>query len=298
MKKIALSFLAIGLAFAGCKKEMIENTVDDLNDMDYKKSDKVMLCHLDDYGNYITISVAPAAVPAHMAHGDMEANPDGTCGCNADNPDFIQDYSVNADGWYASNYAVGTWNYGLISVINGVGIFDDANDSGPFSRFDGYTSTWPVDGWVAETDIYLDPSWATSSGFDYSVAANGSDNLHQRDFIFHVTKDASTGKLLVAGSNNTNFAVREDLENINHYEVTTAGWYTFRHTFRDAGGYLAVDLQLVDINGTVLFTETRSNAADLIPTEVGGNRYGWFTFIAVDGGIQVDNTKLFRCAPY
>ena len=40
-----------------------------------------------------------------------------------------------------------------------------------------------------------------------------------------------------------------------------------------------------------MMTETRTNGADLIPSVVGGNRYGWFTFI--DGGpFAVDNQEL------
>lgn len=133
------------------------------------------------------------------------------------------------------------------------------------------------------------PGW---TGFDYSVAATGSDNAHQRDYIFHVTKDTSTGDLLVAGSNNTNFAPREDLETLSHYAVTSAGWYTLQHRFYDDGGALAVDLNLLDSAGTVLFTETRFDPADTIPAEVGGNRYAWFTFDNVPGGIAVDNHQL------
>lgn len=57
---------------------------------------------------------------------------------------------------------------------------------------------------------------------------------------------------------------------------------------------LAVDLNLLDSGGGVLFTETRTNAADVIPDEVGGNRYAWFTFINVDGGVAVDEFELFR----
>jgi hypothetical protein len=163
---------------------------------------------------------------------------------------------------------------------------------GPFSRFDGYRDSW-LGTWKAEIDIYLDPTaWSSGQGFDYSVAANGSDGSHQRDYIFHVTKDTLTDKLLVAGSNNTTFSPREDLENINHYEVTTAGWYTLQHVFYESSGALAVDLNLLDSNDTVLFTETRYNAADLIPDEVGGNRYSWFTHVTVPSGISVDNHQL------
>ncbi|RKF12433.1 hypothetical protein D6850_18360 [Roseovarius spongiae] len=112
-----------------------------------------------------------------------------------------------------------------------------------------------------------------------------------------MTKDSSSGDLLVGGSNNSNFAPREDLETLNNFNVTTAGWYIFEHLFRDDGGTLAVDLNLRDASGSLLFTETRNDPADTIPGVVGGNRYGWFTDITVDGGILVDSTQLNVPAP-
>ena len=174
------------------------------------------------------------------------------------------------------------------AVING----DDS--SAPFSRFGGYSDTWDGD-WVAELDVYLDPAWETGEAFDYSVAATGTDGNHQRDFIFHVTKDTSEDALLVGGSNNTNFAPKENLENGNHYEVTAAGWYTLQHSFYDDGGVLAVDLNLLDAEGTVVFTETRRASADTIGEngEVGGNRYAWFTFSTVDS-LPIDNHEIYN----
>jgi hypothetical protein len=127
------------------------------------------------------------------------------------------------------------------------------------------------------------------------VAANGTDGLHQRDYIFHVAKDTSSDALLVAGSNNTNFAVRQDLDTLaNHVEVTAAGWYTLRHTFYDDGGFLAVDLRLIDDGGTVLFLETRGpgNGGNDPIAEVGGNRYAWFTTISDGLALPIDNHEL------
>ncbi len=85
--------------------------------------------------------------------------------------------------------------------------------------------------------------------------------------------------------------------NGNYYNVTSAGWYTLEHVFYEDGGVLAVDLNLLDSDGNVLWSVTRSNSSDDISSKVGGNRYGWFTFISVDGGITVDNSELFRNCP-
>lgn len=217
---------------------------------------------------------------------------------------FSQGFETDTSGWLDENDFAG---FGTITRVasgtNGIASFEGVNhavltqtgpvgdESSPFTRFDGYRSAWPGK-MTASAAVYLDLGWSAGEGFDYSVAANGSDGAHQRDFIFHVTKDTSTGKLLVGGSNNTNFNPREDLETINNYEVTTSGWYIFEQVFKDVGGILEVDLNLRDDLGSLLFTETRSNALDLIPLEVGGNRYGWFTNIDIAGGIEVDATSL------
>lgn len=199
----------------------------------------------------------------------------------------------SANGWVGTISQVASGHNGIISSKGSFhAIVDQQGSSAPFSSFDGFRNTW-LGTWIAEIDVYLDPDWQAGTGFDYSVAASGSDGAHQRDYIFHVTKDTSTGQLLVAGSNNTNFAPREDLETINNYKVASAGWYTLQHVFYESSGALAVDLNLLDSNGNVLFTETRFNPADLIPSEVGGNRYAWFTFINVPGGIAIDEHQLY-----
>jgi hypothetical protein len=196
-----------------------------------------------------------------------------------------QDFSVGTEGWFDPITAVGN---GTARV-----------EGGAFSRFDGYHDTWNGT-WVAEVDVYLDPTWAVGQGFDYSVAANGSDGNHQRDYIFHVGVVAGSG-LLVNGSNNADFTTNPyKLLNDNggvYHEVTQAGWYTLQHVFYDAGGYLAVDLNLLDSGSNVLWTAIRENVADTIPGEVGGNRYSWFTHIDVSGGILIDNHQRFANAP-
>jgi hypothetical protein len=203
-----------------------------------------------------------------------------------------QGFEADASGWFGSIGRVASDPSGVISASGDA----HALVNGSAYSFFGGSSDEFNGKWVAELDVYLDPAWTAGTGFDYSVAAYGTDGTHQRDFIFHVTSDTSTGQLLVAGSNNSNFAPREDLDTlVNNYRVQHAGWYTLRHTFRDNGGFLAVDLQLVDDNGVVVFTETRSTSADTIPAEVGGNGYSWFTFVNVTD-LAVDNHRLTAVA--
>lgn len=222
-------------------------------------------------------------------------------------PTFHQGFEVDTSGWFDQNngwagqidrVASGGGTLGLTSASGGfhAEFSEDGDGTSGFTRFDGYRSTFG-NGFVAQNSVYLDVGLAAGSGFDYSVAASDQSGDHLQDFIFHVSKDTSTGMLLVGGSNNTNFAPREDLETINHYEVTTSGWYTLQHVFRDDGdGILAVDMNLVDIYGNVLFTETRKDNGNLIANVVGGNRYGWFTHIS-NMTVGVDETMLIIPLP-
>ncbi|WP_339721274.1 hypothetical protein [uncultured Paraglaciecola sp.] len=221
---------------------------------------------------------------------------------NAD-PIFSQGFETDTDGWFDKD---DSWSGNVERQLSGTsGItafegnyyaqFTQTNDTGgltaAFSRLGGYNDVFPGD-YSLQTAIYLDTSWANGSGFDFSVASNDTSGNHLQDFIFHVTKDTSTGELLVGGSNNTNFDPREDLESLNSFSIADSGWYVFEHLFRDDNGVLAVDLNLKNVLGDILFTETRTTATNLIPSEVGGNRYAWFTNIDIAEGIAVDGISL------
>ncbi|MCB2208392.1 MAG: hypothetical protein KQH67_08840 [Bacteroidetes bacterium] len=219
-------------------------------------------------------------------------------------PCFTQGYEINTDGWYDQNNG---W-YGIVtqtaSGTDGItssegswhAIFEEDTDSAPYTSFCGNLDTW-TGNWFAQTDVYLDINWTDGEGFDYSVAASRQDGTHLRDFIWHVGYVDGYG-LLVNASNNTD-AIFNSYKLLNenggnYYTITSSGWYTLKTVFTDVGDVLTVNLELYDASGTLLLTNTRSNPADLISTVVGGSRYGWFTFISVDGGIALDETILDR----
>ncbi|MCC7292882.1 MAG: HYR domain-containing protein [Phycisphaerales bacterium] len=174
--------------------------------------------------------------------------------------------------------------------------------TGAFTRLRGYSPVFGT-GFRTSLDVYIDltdPAVAAKTyGWDLGTAANNQSNAHRRDFIFHAAADNDTnpGAVLIAASNNSGFVKRNDLETINHYVISTSGWYTFQWVLRDFGdGTLAVDCNLRDSGGVLLWTETRNDASDIIATVVGGNRYMWFTFLAVDK-LAIDNTRLIRNVP-
>jgi hypothetical protein len=216
---------------------------------------------------------------------------------------FDQGFEANTDGWltgggtYGTVTRVASGTGGVPSKSGGYHAEFTQDASGPYTF---YNDSAPDDAWlgghVVSLDVYLDTNWSAGEGFDYSAAINDTSGNHRRDFIFHTTQDTSTGQLLVSGSNNTNFNPREDLETLNHYVVSATGWYTYEHMFYEKDGALAVDLNLRNADGDLLFTETRTDASDLIGG-IGGPAYSWFTNIDIAGGIEVDNGLLFTPEP-
>jgi Ca2+-binding RTX toxin-like protein len=206
---------------------------------------------------------------------------------------FDQGFETDTAGWIGNGGTVER----VASGDNGISSLDGTHhavvEGGAFTRFANYSTEFGG-GYTTRVAIYLDVNWADGQGFDYSVAANGQDGVHERDFIFHVTKDTSTGELMVGASNNTNFVPREDLENVGGAAISATGWYIFEHTFRDNGdGTLAVDMIVYEADGeTVVFTDTKNESADLLDTLVGGNRYGWFTANNIPGGLAIDQVEL------
>lgn len=161
----------------------------------------------------------------------------------------------------------------------------------PFTQWGGYSTTFPVQtGYSTRLAIHLSPSsWTPGNGFDYSSAVGTTSGGYLRDFYFHVAMQGN-GMLLVGAGLATNYGPRLNLALGAFHHVTVDGWYTFEHAFAATPeGTLAAELRLYDPAGTGLFSTTFTQPGDLVPTLVGGNRYGWFSFVgqptAIDAAV-------------
>lgn len=156
-----------------------------------------------------------------------------------------------------------------------------------FTRYGGYSSTFPSGGYTTSADFYLDMSLSTGGNdvrFDWSSAVNTASGAHRRDFIFSVGTNGSGGFVMSASNNSPGWPANPARD---PHTVTTTGWYTFEHVFRDDGGVLEVDMNVRDSAGSLLKSWTLSDPSDMIGTTVGGNRYGWlvvsgFSSLAMD----------------
>jgi len=204
---------------------------------------------------------------------------------------FFQSFEIDTAGWFdAIRVPTGT-----NSVPSKTGAFHAEDGGGAFTRWGGYSKTFPPGGYTTSIDIYLDISppyntstptipYANDTRFDWTSAISTPACGHRRDFVFNAgfyTDTDTTGagpRFVISASNN---AGRSGAFPKNPgrmpYTIYAEGWYTFEHRFRDnGGGVLAVDLTIKNALGVPLMTWTLSDSSDIIGTTVGGNRYGWF----------------------
>ena len=225
---------------------------------------------------------------------------------------FFQGFETDTAGWFGAMRVL----TGTEGVMSKAGIAHAKDGGGAFTRWGGYSRTFPAGGYTTSIDIYLDISAPYMTGsttpynndtrFDWDSAINNADCGFRRDFVFNAgfyTDTDFTGsgsRFVISASNN---ATRGGANPRNPgrmpYTVYAEGWYTFEHRFRDNGsGVLAVDLTLKNTSGLPLMTWTLSDPSDLIGTTVGGNRYGWFVIDEFPVGLAFDNSALVGFQDY
>lgn len=218
---------------------------------------------------------------------------------------FFNGFEVDTAGWFTNGGTITRVGSGTNGVTSADGSYHaevmvGSDFNGVFTRWGGYESAFPSDGYVTTVDVYLDMAEniavGTDKRFDYSSAINMPDGSHRRDFIFSVGTDpAVAGQFVMSASNNA--PGWPGNPGRDPFTVSDTGWYTFRHTFQDNGsGVLEVVMDVLDDTDTVLHTWTLSDASDVIGTTVGGNRYGWF--VTSDfATLAVDNSEKFNIVP-
>jgi hypothetical protein len=173
----------------------------------------------------------------------------------------------------------------------------DSGEPFKFTRYGGYSKTFPAGGYTTSADIYLDTAASTGGAdlfFDWSSATSNQSGGYGRDFVFNVGTDGHDG-FVVSASNN---AGGNPANSAHPYPITTSGWYTFQHHFYNSGnGVLAAELTVRPLGAaTPLATWTLSDPSDVIGTTVGGNRYGWL--LNNELPIALDNvTRSGVCTP-
>jgi len=208
---------------------------------------------------------------------------------------FFQSFEFDTAGWFTPT-RVPTLTHGVPSHTGAFHAEDVPH--GSFTRWGGYSETFPPGGYTTTVDIYLDVvapyskpmplvPYANDTRFDWSSAVSTPSCGHRRDFVFNAgfyTDTDLTGagpRYVISASTNagrgSSFPKNPGRD---PFPVNAEGWYAFEHRFYAVpptpGGVLRVDLTIKDAAGLPLHTWTLSDPSDIIGTTIGGNRYGWF----------------------
>lgn len=214
---------------------------------------------------------------------------------------FSQNFEDGTEDWTGFNGGELTRVAdGTDGIPSSEGDFMAFADGQVFTQWGGYSSTFPAEGYTTEVDVYLDMDESDGSSdahFDYTSAVNDTTGTHRRDFVLSVGHDPVTGDWSATASNNAGAGTPHLNAGNDPVQITTTGWYTLQHYFYDNGsGELAVDMKIIDSNGVVVGSWTRSDASDVIGSTVGGNRYGWFATQPFSA-VPFDNSVLYLGAP-
>jgi hypothetical protein len=239
--------------------------------------------------------VLAAAPPAPYFNG-FEKNTDGWFDSTNGGDGTItrRPSGYSNSGGYADGIAsaAGKWHARLV----GSPCFTPPNQdcTGPFTRWGGYSSTFPTGGYLTQVDIYLDVNWAATHSdyrFDWDSSINDNTGNFRRDWVFNVGTQLplqSPHFIIQSSTNafrsgaNPNAPCPNPVAPPNSCRppliITTSGWYTFRHTFHDDGsGFLAVDFDIFPLGSNVALMHQTIDSNPYDPMSViGGNRYGWF----------------------
>lgn len=145
-----------------------------------------------------------------------------------------------------------------------------------------FSSVFPTGGYVNQVDVYLDPAWEDGTGFGYAVSFQVLDEDFPNFRYFFLPVSKTEGTLSVADR-----------------EITTAGWYTFRHSFTSDDGELAVEFELARDGRTLVSRETGETlltgetASDFEASET-SNGYIWFVSISDGLGLAIDENRIRR----
>lgn len=194
-----------------------------------------------------------------------------------------QDFSTDVGDW--GGFPPGDGNVVRNPGDNTANVFGTA-----YTKYGGYRNVWPAWGYSTSIDVFVNV--AATGDWHFSSAANGSDGNHQRDFAFHAGLGGAGEWHVSASTGGTG-----DPSAVGHATITSSGWYTFSHNFHANGPLLEVTMEIHDSSGALVGSFTLGNdPIDVIATELGGNRYGWFVGRTV-ADLKIDNVTLYDNAP-
>ena len=219
-----------------------------------------------------------------------------------DTTDWIGAISAVTSGTDGINAASGSW-FGLVGNDPGGNTFTR-------THFGGYNTVTSGDGYSTSIDIYLDVTGDVTNGvpndtrFDWDNAVDSLDTSFAQDFVFnagfYTNADGSgdPGFIISASNNAGRGSSYPNNPGRGPISITKTGWYTFQDNFYNSGGYVFVEMIILDSLGNLVneWTLPVSNPPGADASNCCFNRYGAFAnqefqTLAIDNGSLSTSTS-------
>jgi len=202
---------------------------------------------------------------------------------------YFQDFETNDSSMFGGARVANGGGVLGVSSYSGSYHYESDVTTTTFTRFGGYSSSWPADGYTTSLRLYLDTTQYANTGEYHAVgfsSANndylgnhpGTDGLGFGDWHLILGQSDS---LWTAHFGNGSGSDPFNTGKLGYTQLPSGvngvtGWYELVHKFRpDASNqFLEVEMQVNDPSGNNLMTAVNTTAIDL--SLLGGNRYGWF----------------------
>lgn len=158
--------------------------------------------------------------------------------------------------------------------VSGVSSPGNENCSGPYTLFGtNYQATaFPAHGFTTSLKIYLSKAWAAANPgqvVDWDVALSNTSAGYLQDFAFNLcTTAAGGGGFYESTSSNAGGC------STGPNEITSSGWYTFKHNFHTVGSNVDVTYSILNGTNHNAVAPVTTNTGHATAT-VGGPQYGW-----------------------
>ncbi len=286
--KLRPNLLGLGVAltmimlFGSCEKEAVSGQIDDISKMDSK-----VKAHGEEEeatGNNAFFPNSHQGFNHDIAPwGDMNSGEEEAGWCGEINLKSKKDNILKPSA--GKGYA--TVMYGDCNTFWANGGF--ANGSAPATIDPSlWSQVWPESGFVHQLDIYLDPAYFEEGNAFLLYFGLYYDVLAYPFTYFGIAVDKEGNNLKIN----------------NEYEVSHAGWYTFKQAFdKKNDGTLTVDFELQNNHKTVYSAEMTKTVYDVLTNsynideiyangDIIGSGYMWFPYIASGVELPIDEYRL------
>jgi hypothetical protein len=219
---------------------------------------------------------------------------------------FFNGFENNTDGWFEWGGSITRVASGTNGITSASGswhaevVVGPTNGDGVFTRFGGYSSTFPAGGFSQLVDVFIDPTMGNiGEGWALDNALNGNDGSWEEAGGVGAIK-ANDGKWWIAADGDGG-GYPGPIGGGVGLGIDTADWYTIESQWiENFDDPTMIDRNTFVYDGVGNLLYSHYNLKQVALADAGGNRYGWFLdsngpdWPPIQFGLPIDNSALLQ----